>query len=157
MLEICLATEAAQPAAEAATASVGASPPPGQAAAPAAEPAGQQAIVDGAVELLRRYPRLAAAWCFTRTGRTAALLATRRPRQPVVAFTISPVVARRLAMRYGVVPIVLSAQHVKEPLFAQMAASARAHGILAGPTTVLLLTTSSQPNGINRLELQRVD
>jgi pyruvate kinase len=158
MLEICHATEAAQPGVEAATAGTSGWPAAAEgAAAPAGEPAGQQAIVDGAVELLGRYPRLDAAWCFTRTGRTAALLATRRPRQPVVAFTISPVVARRLAMRYGVVPIVLSAQHVREPLFAQMAAAARAHGMHAGAGTVLLLTTSAQPSGINRLELQRIE
>lgn len=48
-------------------------------------------------------------WCFTRTGRTAELLSLTRPGVPIVAFTLSPIVARRLAVRRGVTPVVLAA------------------------------------------------
>jgi pyruvate kinase len=119
----------------------------------------QRAVVAGAASMLAANTAIAAAWCFTRTGRTAQLLADQHPRQPVVAFTISPIVARRLAVRRGVLPIVLSGTRAGEPLIAQMAAAARAHGALGKPTEaalVLLVTTSTAPDGINRLELQRV-
>ena len=95
-------------------------------------------------------------WCFTRTGRTAELLSIHRPPVPVVAFTLSPVVARRLAVRSGVIPLVLPAGAKNSPLIEQMEAAWRAQRSGADYDTVLLLTTSSQPQGINRLEIHRL-
>jgi pyruvate kinase len=42
--------------------------------------------------------------CFTRTGRTAQLLAQDRPRVPILAFTTDPAVERRLTLWWGVTP-----------------------------------------------------
>ena len=61
------------------------------------------------------YADAQAIWCFTRTGHTAELLSMTRPEMPIVAFTLSPIVARRLAVRRAVMPIVLSATPRPEP------------------------------------------
>jgi pyruvate kinase len=95
-----------------------------------------------------------AIWCFTRTGKTAELLSLQRPRVPIMAFTLSPVVARRLAVRNGVIPMVLPANGRGEPLIARMEHAWRGQrGTGNDHDTVVLVTTSSQPEGINRLEL----
>jgi pyruvate kinase len=119
------------------------------------------AVVHAAVELSLRYPRLAAVWCFTRSGRTAETLSTLRPRLPIVAFTTTPMVARRLAVRSGVIPVVMPGARTGEPLIRRMAAAARAQGVGrvgAGGhgSSVLLVTTSGEPDGINRLEIYEV-
>ncbi|MEO8625940.1 MAG: pyruvate kinase [Candidatus Limnocylindrales bacterium] len=96
-------------------------------------------------------------WCFTRTGRTAELLSLQRPSVPIVAFTLSPVVARRLAVRRGVVPLVLPAGAKNVPLNDQMEAAWHAQrSATANGDNVLLVTTSSQPGGINRLEFHQL-
>mgnify|MGYP000229844705 CR=1 FL=1 len=97
-----------------------------------------------------------AVWCFTRTGRTAELLSMTRPKIPIVAFTLSPVVARRLAVRRGVIPLVLQAGTRNSPLTDQMEAAWRGQRTAADYDSVLLVTTSSQPAGINRLEVHRL-
>jgi pyruvate kinase len=110
------------------------------------------------VSLADGHSAVAAIWCFTRTGRTAEILSLLRPSDQVVAFTINAIAARRVAGRRGVVPVVLSAAATREPLVDQMRSAARAQGLLAdGPATVVLVTTSAQPGGINRLELHRID
>jgi len=98
-----------------------------------------------------------AIWCFTRTGRTAELLSLQRPRVPIVAFTLSPVVARRLAVRNGVIPMVLPANGKGDPLVARMERAWRGQrGGTREHEKVVLVTTSGQPDGINRLELHRL-
>lgn len=97
-----------------------------------------------------------AVWCFTRTGRTAELLSMARPRIPIVAFTLSPVVARRLAVRRGVMPLVLQAGARNSPLADQMETTWRGQRSNAAYDTVLLVTTSGQPTGINRVEIHRL-
>ena len=97
-----------------------------------------------------------AIWCFTRSGRTAEYLSMTRPRIPIVAFTLSPVVARGLAVRRGVMPVVLPAgprQAAPVPLIERMDAAWRAQRGSVDHRSVLLVTTSQQPSGINRLEL----
>jgi pyruvate kinase len=49
--------------------------------------------------------KVAAIAAFTRTGRTAQLLSTERPRVPIYAFTSEANVYRRLALWWGVTPI----------------------------------------------------
>jgi pyruvate kinase len=79
-----------------------------------------------------------------------------RPRIPIVAFTLSPVVARRLAVRRGVTPLVLQAGAKNSPLTDQMEATWRAQRSAGTYDSVLLVTTSGQPGGINRLEIHRL-
>ena len=94
-----------------------------------------------------------AIWCFTRSGRTAEQLSLQRPGVPIVAFTLSPIVARRLAVRRGVVPIVMPANARNGTLIERMAAAWRAQGGGTEHRRVILVTTSHQASGINRLEI----
>jgi pyruvate kinase len=98
----------------------------------------------------------AAIWCFTRTGRTAELLSMQRPGVPIVAFTLSPIVARRLAIRSGILPVVMSATAKTGTLIERMEQAWRSQR--GGDTydTVMLVTTSLQPSGINRFEVHHL-
>src|SRR3954447_578167 len=98
-----------------------------------------------------------AIWCFTRTGRTAELLSLTRPGVPIVAFTLSPIVARRLAVRRGVTPVVLAASTKTGTLIERMESSWRSQRGTDEARTVLLVTTSGNPAGINRLEVHQLD
>jgi pyruvate kinase len=75
---------------------------------------------------------------------------------PIVAFTLSPVVARRLAVRRGVIPIVLSANAKSGSLIERMEAAWRSQRGATDIKTVLLVTTSQNPDGINRLEVHQL-
>lgn len=94
-----------------------------------------------------------AIWCFTRSGRTAEQLSRQRPGLPIVAFTLSPVVARRLAVRRSVTPIVLPANARTGTLVERMEGAWRAQGDGAEHKRVVLVTTSRDEAGINRLEI----
>jgi pyruvate kinase len=113
------------------------------------------AVILAAAALTDR-TNVGAIWCFTRTGHTAEKLSATRPGVPIVAFTLSPIVARRLAVRSGVVPMILPAAGKGEPLIARMDAAWRAQRNHADYDTVILVTTSNNPGGINRFELQKL-
>ncbi len=102
------------------------------------------------------YTDAGALWCFTRTGRTAEMLSMARPQLPIVAFTLSPIVARRLAVRRGVTPIVLPAQAKSGTLVERMEQAWRTQRGSDGYESILLVTTSHGPQAINRLEIQRL-
>lgn len=118
--------------------------------------ASAEAIVSAAARLADMHAAVDAIWCFTRSGRTAELLSLHRPRVPIMAFTLSPVVARRLAVRSGIVPLILPSGGKQEPqtLIQRMAGAWRGQRALGDVRMVVLVTTSGQPTGINRLELQ---
>lgn len=98
--------------------------------------------------------RSSAIWCFTRSGRTAELLSLQRPGIPIIAFTLSPVIARRLAVRSAVVPMVLPTTGARDQsLIGRMESAWRAQKNRASFDAVILVTTSRQPAGINRLEM----
>ncbi|MBM4409404.1 MAG: hypothetical protein FJ038_12610, partial [Chloroflexi bacterium] len=61
---------------------------------------------DAAADLARDDGGIDAIACFTRSGRTADLLASRRPGVPILAFTPREASARRLAVRHAVVPVI---------------------------------------------------
>lgn len=108
-----------------------------------------------AAAVMAGYAEAGAIWCFTRTGRTAELQSMTRPNVPIVAFTLSPVVARRLAVRRGVIPLILSSSGTG-PLLERMEATWRAQRDRAAYETVVVVTTSAQREGINRLEIHRL-
>ncbi|MEX2547649.1 MAG: pyruvate kinase [Chloroflexota bacterium] len=97
-----------------------------------------------------------AIWCFTRSGRTAELLSFTRPSVPIVAFTLSPIIARRLAVRRGVIPMILPAAGKGESLIERMEAAWRTQRDRSSYQSVVLVTTSQQPAGINRIEIHRL-
>jgi pyruvate kinase len=102
------------------------------------------------------YSDVGAIWCFTRSGHTAEKLSMARPNVPIVAFTLSPIVARRLAVRRGVVPTILPATSKAEPLVDRMEAAFRAQRNHDQYESVVLVTTSQQHHGINRMEVHRL-
>jgi len=106
--------------------------------------------------LMSRMSDVGAIWCFTRTGRTAELLSFTQLRVPIVAFTLSPIVARRLAVRRGVIPMILPAGGKGGPLIERMESAWRAQRSRADFDAVVLVTTSQNPNGINRVEIHRL-
>jgi pyruvate kinase len=112
-------------------------------------------IVLGA-SLLANNTGIGAVWCFTRSGRTAEMLSLQRPHVPIVAFTLSPIVARRLAVRGAVVPVVMPSGAKGGPLIERMENAWQSQRGPGGYDTVLLVTTSPQSSGINRLELHRL-
>jgi pyruvate kinase len=103
-----------------------------------------------------KWTDVGALWCFTRSGHTAEKLSMTRPDVPIVAFTLSPIVARRLAIRRGVIPMILPTTGKGEPLIARMEAAWRAQRNHAEYDTVILVTTSGSPTGINRFEIHRL-
>jgi pyruvate kinase len=60
--------------------------------------------------------RMRAIAVFTVTGRTAHLIAARRPAVPIFAFTSTPAVARRLSVWYGVTALVAPPLHSLEDM-----------------------------------------
>ncbi len=60
------------------------------------------AVAHAAAQIAMDDPDVVAVACFTRTGRTAALLSGERPRVPILAFAPDSSVRRALAIRWGV-------------------------------------------------------
>lgn len=85
--------------AEAAERSVEGSRPAAVACAHADEAA---AVAHAAAQIAADDPAVVAVACFTRTGRTAALLSAERPSVPVYAFVPDGAARRALALRWGV-------------------------------------------------------
>lgn len=88
----------------------------------------------------------AAIVCFTISGRTARLLAHHRPAVPILALTPDPVVARALALVWGVEPrLAPAAPHEHESVVELAEQHARAHGIV--PPDGLIVVTHGAPLG----------
>ena len=75
---------------------------PGGMSRQAAADTGAMAVA--AVTVVATNTEVAAIACYTRTGRTAQILSSLRPRVPVIAFSPDPAVVSRLALVSGVVP-----------------------------------------------------
>jgi pyruvate kinase len=123
--------------------------------APAETDAG--ALAYAAVALARAEPEIAGIACYTRTGRTARLLSSLRPRVPVFAFSPDPVVVNRLALVHGVSP--RSCVPPDDPagrlgLMAWLLGEKEA--VAAGAPVVLVASTAEPGSGPNVLEVHRV-
>jgi pyruvate kinase len=60
------------------------------------------ALAFAAASVAATEPDVSAIACYTRTGRTARMIAALRPRVPILAFSPDPAVVRRLALVHGV-------------------------------------------------------
>jgi len=92
----------------------------------AAVPTGPGRVADaiaGAAWRAAADARVAAIVCWTRTGTTARAVARLRPAAPLLGLTPSPATARRLALTWGVLPVV----EPIEPTPGTVAAAAVAH------------------------------
>ncbi|HEU5393478.1 MAG TPA: pyruvate kinase [Candidatus Methylomirabilis sp.] len=90
--------------------------------------------------------------CPTRTGTTARLIAGLRPRQPILAASPSEVVARRLAMVWGVTPMVTDKPGDMDTMMAQAKEAAVASGLVQpGDRFVITAGPPTGPPGTTNL------
>jgi pyruvate kinase len=90
--------------------------------------------------------------CPTRTGTTARLIAGLRPRQPILAASPSEMVARRLAMVWGVTPMVTDKPGDMDAMMAQAKEAAVASGLVQpGDRFVITAGPPTGPPGTTNL------
>ena len=83
---------------------------------------------------------VAAIAVFTRSGRTAALMAKARPCVPILAFTPEPQTYQRLAMMWGVRPYIVPFADTVEEMIAHVETALRASGIVQPGQQVVLIS-----------------
>jgi len=94
--------------------------------------------------------------CFTQSGQTAALLSERRPTALIVALTPFDTIARRLALRWGVLPVVANVQASTDTVVSEIDKVLTHKGLAKKDDPVVL--TLGRPGGDswNLLLLHRV-
>ncbi|HET9361620.1 MAG TPA: pyruvate kinase [Vicinamibacterales bacterium] len=131
--------------------------PPGR-AEPLSSPSGQaQAVCEAAVTLAERGDARAIV-AVTRSGTTARMLAALRPRVPIVAVTDRADVSRRLALVWGVQPLLTDFSGDVGSAAARITADLIARGVLEPGSIVVVVnvTTELSPGSASFLRLQRV-
>ena len=83
--------------------------------------------------------KVAAIAAFTRTGRTAHLLSQYRPRVPIYAFTQNPTVYQRLALYWGVTPVLGKLPTHSEELIEEIEKTLRARSAVAGSDLLVIV------------------
>jgi pyruvate kinase len=116
-----------------------------------------RAICEAAVTLASR-SEAAAIVAITRRGKTARLLSALRPRVPIYAATDDPAIARRLALSWGVVPVVASLRGDVSETATRIGSVLTARSAIPAAATVVLvsITPDLAPGPSNFLKLQRV-
>lgn len=100
---------------------------------------------------------VAAIACYTRTGRTARVIAALRPPVPILAFSPDPAVVRRLALVHGVHPrSCVPPSDVEQRLDLMAWLIGEDHALPPGASVVLVASTATPGTGPNLLELHRV-
>jgi pyruvate kinase len=116
-----------------------------------------RAICDAAVTLAD-HAQAAAIIAITPGGKTARVLSALRPRVPILAATDQDAVARRLALSWGVVPVVTRAGSEPAADAGRVAQELLArHAIAAGAPIVLVsINPDLAPGSSNFVKLERV-
>jgi pyruvate kinase len=114
------------------------------------------ALAYAAVALADADRDVSAIACYTRTGRTARILSSLRPRVPIVAFSPDPGIVAELALAHGV-----HARHCEAPpddgRLALLSGRLKAEpGIEGGTAVVLVASTAAPGSGPNLLEIARL-
>jgi pyruvate kinase len=100
----------------------------------------------------------AAIAVFTLSGRTALLVSARRPSAPVLAFTPSVETCRRLALAWGVRPMLSEMAAGPEALVAMTERAVGACGrVRSGDLVILLVGSTTVPGATNMMKVHRVD
>jgi pyruvate kinase len=114
------------------------------------------ALAVAAVTLSAADPEIVGIACYTRTGRTAAILSSLRPQVPVFAFASDEAVARRLALNNGVVPAACPPPPEVNRLDFLVGLLAD-RGMMPGGVSVVLVASTGQPGtGPGVLAVHRV-
>ncbi len=128
--------------------------PPGMAQAPGTDTG---ALAYAAVALTTMNRDVAAIGCYTRSGRTARILSSLRPRVPVLAFSPDPRTIGRLALAHGVVARAGVTLDDHADRLEGLARMVDASGLLPGGATIVLVTSTATPgSGPTRLAIHRV-
>jgi pyruvate kinase len=114
------------------------------------------ALAYAAVTLAAAQRGIAAIACYTRTGRTARLLSSLRPRVPVIAFTPDPEVVLRLALINGVVPRLSVVLDGSDRLGGLKRLLGEVRLVGDGGTVVLVSSTATPGSAPNLLGVQHV-
>jgi pyruvate kinase len=114
------------------------------------------ALAYAAVTLAAAHTGIAAIACYTRTGRTARILSSLRPRVPVIAFTPDPEVGARLALVNGVVPRLSVVLDESDRLGRLNRLLVEARLVGDGATVVLVSSSATPGSAPNLLAVQRV-
>jgi pyruvate kinase len=121
-----------------------------------AEPAGDVGLVARAAVTVASREDVAAIVCRTRTGRTARVLASLRPRRPIVAFSPDPAVVHRLTGVHGVAPRALPGDESGASIDDLLALVARSGLVRAGEAVVIVSSSGGPGSGPNQLAVERV-
>lgn len=125
--------------------------PKGERRPPGSEP---HAVARAASSLADEDPRIEAILCFTRTGRTAGLLAAARPHVPILAFSPDESVLRRLGLLRAVVPCPSETPSDTDGMIAMMDDLARQRFGFAEDALVVMV--ASNPVGAARTNLLKL-
>lgn len=98
-------------------------------------------LADAAIGLAAR-AHAGAIIAVTREGRTARMLSSGRPTAPIYAATDRPEVARRLALWWGVVPLVVGLEGDVDQVAARVVDELKALGALTASTTAVIVNVS---------------
>jgi pyruvate kinase len=114
------------------------------------------ALAFAAVTLAAAHEEIAAIACYTRTGRTARVLSSLRPRVPIIAFTPDPAVASSLALVNAVVPRQSLALDGSDRLRGLTELLGTGGLVGDGASVVLVSSTATPGSAPNLLSVQRV-
>ena len=115
------------------------------------------AVAHAAAQIAVDDPEVAAVVCFTRTGRTAALLSGERPPAPIFAFAPDASVRRALALRWGVAALPATVPADTDEMIGLMDRGLREAGVARDGDGVVLVASS--PFGrahTNMIKIHRV-
>jgi pyruvate kinase len=114
------------------------------------------ALAHAAVTLASTHVEIQAIACYTRTGRTAGILASLRPRVPIIAFSPDPEVGRRLALINAIVPRLSVVLDESDRMGGLNRLLGEARLVRDGATVVLVSSTATPGSAPNLLAVQRV-
>jgi len=100
-----------------------------------------------AASLTSRHAKLAAIVVFTRGGHTADMVAEFRPRAPIIAVTATREVAQRMALQWGVIPVVHALPEMPNETLALAARLARETRSLRDGETIGIVSGHQKDTG----------
>jgi pyruvate kinase len=103
-----------------------------------------EALAYAAVALTSAHTGIETIGCYTRTGRTARILSSLRPRAQVIAFSPDPEVVARLALVHAVVPRLCAVLDDSDRI-GQLNRMLGESGLVAHGTTVVLVSSTATP------------
>jgi pyruvate kinase len=120
-----------------------------------AGPADQaHAVAHAVVTAAAEFSDVVAIACFTRTGRTAALLSAERPSVPVIAFIPQQRVRRAMKIRWGVTPLPAEVPSDTDAMIGLMDDGVRRAGLVRSGEVVVM--AASSPAGKARTNMMKV-